>query len=261
MSDEGTRAFAAAFRYLGIDAHPSPSGDERTYELAGRFTSGDECLPERVTVGDFLKVAEQPNFDPSKVAFFMPTAGGPCRFGQYAPFLRQVMREAGYEDVLVVEPSSADGYAGLGEYASPLMRLGWWGLIGGDAIRKMLHIYRPHELLPEAGQCLLDQGVICVGPVTRGGCDAACPRAAMPCTGCLGPTPKAGDPGLAMISALASLVRAGDEGEDAFDAEDRVLDGLVDPLGTLYKYSLPTYWQAPRPDGPPGASPPSRSRP
>lgn len=149
MSDEGSRAFAAAFRYLGIDAHQSPAGDERTYELAGRFTSGDECLPERVTVGDFLKVAEQPGFDPAKTAFFMPTAGGPCRFGQYAPFLRQIMREAGYEDVLVVEPSSADGYAGLGEYAGPLMRLGWWGLIGSDALRKMLHIYRPHET--EAG--------------------------------------------------------------------------------------------------------------
>ncbi len=63
----------------------------------------------------------------------------------------------------------------------------------------------------------------------------------MPCTGCLGPTPNAGDPGLAMISALASLVRVGEEGEGAFAAEDAVLDSLVDPLGTLYKYSLPAY--------------------
>jgi predicted nucleotide-binding protein (sugar kinase/HSP70/actin superfamily) len=145
MSDEGSRAFAAAFRYLGVDARPSPDGDARTYELAGRFTSGDECLPERVTVGDFLKVTEEPGFDPAKTAFFMPTAGGPCRFGQYSPFLRQILTELGYEDVLIVAPSSADGYSSLGEYAGPLMRLGWWGLIGSDALRKMLHIYRPHE--------------------------------------------------------------------------------------------------------------------
>jgi predicted nucleotide-binding protein (sugar kinase/HSP70/actin superfamily) len=158
MSDEGTRAFAAAFRYLGVDAHPSPEGDERTYEIAGRFTSGDECLPERVTIGDFLKVAEQPGFDPAKTAFFMPTASGPCRFGQYSPFLRQVLRDLGYDDVLIVSPSSADGYSGLGEYAGPMMRLGWWGLVGSDAIRKMLHIYRPHETV-------------------RGSADKACDRA------------------------------------------------------------------------------------
>lgn len=55
------------------------------------------------------------------------------------------------------------------------------------------------------------------------------------------PDPHAGNPGLAMISALASLVRAGEEGEASFAAEDAVLDSLVDPLGTLYKYSLPSY--------------------
>lgn len=107
--------------------------------------------------------------------------------------------------------------------------------------RVLTKIVRPHELVPDPEACLLDQGVICLGPVTRGGCGAACPKAGMPCTGCLGPTPHAGNPGLAMISALASLVRAGEEGEASFAAEDAVLDSLVDPLGTLYKYSLPSY--------------------
>jgi predicted nucleotide-binding protein (sugar kinase/HSP70/actin superfamily) len=27
------------------------------------------------------------------ISFFMPTADGPCRFGQYAPFLRKVLNE------------------------------------------------------------------------------------------------------------------------------------------------------------------------
>jgi len=107
--------------------------------------------------------------------------------------------------------------------------------------RVLTKIVRPHELVPDPEACLLDQGMICLGPVTRGGCGAACPKAGMPCTGCLGPTPHAGDPGLAMISALASLVRAGDEGEASFAGEDAVLDSLVDPVGTLYKYSLPSY--------------------
>jgi predicted nucleotide-binding protein (sugar kinase/HSP70/actin superfamily) len=145
MSYGGARSFAAAFRHLGVDAYVSPDGDERTYELAGRHTSGDECLPERVTIGNFLKVTEHPDFTPEGTAFFMPTAGGPCRFGQYSPFLRHVLDDLGYEDIMIVSPSSADGYEGLGDLASPMMRLGWWGLIGSDALRKMLHIYRPHE--------------------------------------------------------------------------------------------------------------------
>ena len=159
MSDEGARAFAAAFRYLGVDARMSPDGDERTYEIAGRFTSGDECLPERVTIGDFLKVAEQPGFDPAKTAFFMPTASGPCRFGQYSPFMKQVLRELGYDEILIVSPTSADGYSSLGEYAGPMMRLGWWGLVGSDALRKMLHIYRPHETARGAADKACDQAL------------------------------------------------------------------------------------------------------
>ncbi len=107
--------------------------------------------------------------------------------------------------------------------------------------RRLEKIVRPHEIVPDPEKCLLDQGLVCLGPVTRGGCGAACPSAAMPCTGCLGPTPKAGDPIMAMISTLASLVRAGEEGEAAFPAEDRVLDALVDPLGTLAKYAFPAF--------------------
>lgn len=145
MSYGGARSFAAAFRHLGVDAHVSPDGDERTYELAGRHTSGDECLPERVTIGNFLKVTEAPDFAPEKTAFFMPTAGGPCRFGQYSPFLRHVLDDLGYEDIMVISPSSANGYEGLGDLASSVLRLGWWGLIGSDALRKILHIYRPYE--------------------------------------------------------------------------------------------------------------------
>ncbi|MGB9757971.1 MAG: oxidoreductase [Candidatus Bipolaricaulaceae bacterium] len=107
--------------------------------------------------------------------------------------------------------------------------------------RRLTRIVRPHEVQPDPEKCLLDQGIICLGPVTRAGCGAACPKGGMPCTGCLGPTPKAGDPALAMLSALASLVRAGEEGESAFPEENKILDSLVDPIGTLYKYSFAKY--------------------
>ena len=136
---------AAAFRSVGIDALPAPDSDAETLELGGLHASGEECLPHKVTLGDFLKVCRAPGFDPSKTAFFMPTAHGPCRFGQYGPYLRHVLEELGYGDVPVVSPSSDNGYDGVGEQAGTLMRTAWMGLVAGDAALKLLLKTRPYE--------------------------------------------------------------------------------------------------------------------
>ena len=146
MSKGGAIAFAAAFRSVGIDAQVCPDSDARTLELGGRHTSGEECLPARVTLGNFLKIVEQRDFVPEKTAFFMPTADGPCRFGQYAPYLKKVLRDIGLEDVMVFSPSSRDGYKGMGEQVNELQRNALRGLISADALRKMLHKTRPYEV-------------------------------------------------------------------------------------------------------------------
>jgi len=40
----------------------------------------------------------------------------------------------------------------------------------------------------EPGICLINQGYLCIGSSTRGGCRAPCPRAGHPCVGCRGPS-------------------------------------------------------------------------
>ncbi len=146
MSHGGAVAFAAAFRSVGVDAEICPESDARTLELGGRHTSGEECLPARITLGNFLKVIETPDFVPEKTAFFMPTADGPCRFGQYAPYIRKVLRDIGLGEVFVFSPSSKDGYQGMGEQVNELMKNALRGLICADALRKMLHRTRPYEI-------------------------------------------------------------------------------------------------------------------
>jgi F420-non-reducing hydrogenase small subunit len=60
--------------------------------------------------------------------------------------------------------------------------------------RKKLKDMRPRHLLGfQQGQglpdiCLINQGYLCVGSSTRGGCRAPCPRAGHPCVGCRGPS-------------------------------------------------------------------------
>jgi predicted nucleotide-binding protein (sugar kinase/HSP70/actin superfamily) len=145
MAYGSARAFASAFRAIGLDAEPTPPSDHRTRELGARHTSGDECYPAKVTVGDFMRVLEKPEIDRSRVALFMPTAQGPCRFGQYAPYLRQILDTNGYQDVEILSPTSQNSYQGLGSLATAFTRTGWRALLAADLLQKLLLIYRPYE--------------------------------------------------------------------------------------------------------------------
>jgi len=99
--------------------------------------------------------------------------------------------------------------------------------------RKIAKIIRTYQTLPDPQKCLLEQGIICMGPATRGGCGSICLDANMPCRGCYGPLPKAIDQGGKMLSALSSIF-------DAQSEEDiqRLADSVVDPVGTFYRFGL-----------------------
>ena len=105
--------------------------------------------------------------------------------------------------------------------------------------KRISKIYRVYEKTPEPEICLLEQGIICMGPATRGGCDAQCINANMPCTGCGGPCPRVTEQGAAMIGALASVLGLKEEEEKEFDPQ-KLIDQIKDPLGTFYRYSLPS---------------------
>lgn len=93
---------------------------------------------------------------------------------------------------------------------------------------------RPHQVIVDPEECLLAQGLLCLGWVTRSGCGAPCISANMPCTGCLGPTSHVKDYGAKAVSAVASLIDSEDEKEIA-----ALMEHIVDPVGTFYRYSLP----------------------
>jgi F420-non-reducing hydrogenase small subunit len=94
---------------------------------------------------------------------------------------------------------------------------------------------RPHQVLIDEETCLLAQGLLCLGPATRAGCDALCIGGNMPCSGCFGPTSRVRDYGGKALSAVASAVASNDPAEI-----ERILAQIPDPVGTFYRYSLPS---------------------
>jgi F420-non-reducing hydrogenase small subunit len=82
----------------------------------------------------------------------------------------------------------------------------------------------------DPGACFLAQGLVCLGPGTRQGCQPGCLEVGMPCRGCFGPLDGTRDGGAAMLSAFASLLAGG-------EAELRALGAAVpDPAGTFWRY-------------------------
>jgi len=107
-----------------------------------------------------------------------------------------------------------------------------------DSIPDTLHIKefkRLYEVKWDPVKCFLGQGIICLGPSTRGGCRARCIRANMPCRGCFGPTENVGDHGAKSLSFLASLIDSKDEEE-----LESIVESIPDPAGLFYRFSLPS---------------------
>jgi len=100
-------------------------------------------------------------------------------------------------------------------------------------VKKVKKFYRNYARVPEPEVCLLEQGYLCAGVATRGGCGALCPLSNMPCTGCYGPVEKVTDQGAHFLSAVASVIDSTDPAEI-----QGIIESIPDPAGTFYRYSL-----------------------
>ncbi|MBW2622755.1 MAG: CoA activase, partial [Deltaproteobacteria bacterium] len=157
-----TQGIAAAFQACGVEAEVLPPSDRETLALGRKLTSGKECYPCILTTGDMVRMVQRPDFDPDRMAFFMASGNGPCRFGQYHRFHRLVLDELGYANVPIYAPDQTDSLHNELESVAgkDFTRLGWQAVVAIDIILKKLLETRPYEIYPgeaqEAYQVCLD---------------------------------------------------------------------------------------------------------
>lgn len=106
---------------------------------------------------------------------------------------------------------------------------------GGAAVKRLLENvdYKPEEGIDKM-RCIMEQGYLCMGAVTRAGCAGKtgvprCIQARYPCRGCFGPIRKGAKPMVDMMGALSSI------GQDAKSVQDRraILNRFVGAHGNL----------------------------
>jgi len=97
---------------------------------------------------------------------------------------------------------------------------------------ELKEIKRIHEVIADPELCFLAQGILCMGPATRDGCEYPCIKGNMPCTGCMGPV-SGTDQGAKMIGSLGGIISS-----DNTDEIKSIISGIVDPAGTFYRYSI-----------------------
>jgi len=104
---------------------------------------------------------------------------------------------------------------------------------------RITDIKEPYQVNVDPEKCLMDQGILCLGPATVGGCNARCTRAGQPCRGCYGPTQFVTEHGASALSAIASLFPVLDE-DPTMDEEKviEIMKSIKDPLGYFYAYTV-----------------------
>ncbi len=145
MTDHA-HALSAAFRACGVDTEVLPESDDETVRIGRKHSSGRECYPLALTTGDMIKATRRPGFDPDRSAFFMPSGKGPCRFGQYNRYHRQVLDNLGLDRVEVLSPMQDESlHNDVRVLDKDFVLMCWRGVFAVDMLQKALWEYRPYE--------------------------------------------------------------------------------------------------------------------
>jgi predicted CoA-substrate-specific enzyme activase len=134
---------AAAMEAFGVRAYSLPEPDERNILYSNQVTSGTECLPYRVTLGDFLRFYYENGHNLKDVEGFMSGSYGPCRLGKYAIEQIRILKDVGF-NLPIRTTVSNNAYRDIG-LGPGFERLAWKAVVAVDYLQKLQWRVRPYE--------------------------------------------------------------------------------------------------------------------
>lgn len=155
MAPFSSRVLAAAFRAVGVNALVMET--YKGLSLGKEFTSGKECFPCQVTLGDILYFLQGEKdrlgsaFVPERYVYFLPEADGPCRFGMYNKMQRLVLdRFEDFRDIPITYVSTRNAYSAAdimpSEASSIFRKLSYMAIIIADILDRTTWRVRPYEI-------------------------------------------------------------------------------------------------------------------
>ncbi len=154
MNRIAAHLFAATLRGFDLNAKVLPTG--KGMELGRANTSGKECYPCQVTLGDILHFMSEEKkrlgkaFRSRDYVYFLPKSDGPCRFGLYNNYQRIVLDTfPELKGLKIISLTTEDGYSLNGmldrERAMELRKVGYFAFVVADVMERLLWRIRPYE--------------------------------------------------------------------------------------------------------------------
>ena len=108
-------ALAVALGWLGLSAGAVMPLDQGQLDRGLLYTSGRECLPLPICIGQLLRIHE--NRGPGEIAgLFVPQGGAPCVVDAYQGYLERFLAEQRLPDLFLFYPGAENDYCGIDKY-------------------------------------------------------------------------------------------------------------------------------------------------
>jgi len=168
MNRSGAHLFAAALRAFEVDAQVLAT--YQGLDLGRKYTSGKECYPCLVTLGDLLHFIENEKqrlgaaFRADQYVFFMPESDGPCRFGMYNKYQRMVLDALpGLQALKISALTTTDNYSpdGLIEKGGVqgFKKTACLSFVVADVLDRFTWRVRPYEKKPGLTDAFSEQAL------------------------------------------------------------------------------------------------------
>lgn len=143
-----TQAFAMAAGWLGLHSGAVIRLDRAQLDKGLQYTSGRECLPLPICIGQLLQIHEQRQAG-EIAGFYMLQGGAPCVSDAYMGYFERFLAEQRLTDLFLFNPQPENEYLGFDRHA--LAQHLAQAIILGDILVEIDHVLRVvgHKSAPD----------------------------------------------------------------------------------------------------------------